>query len=207
MDWTDEAIQRLRELWAQGLSASQIGVELGCNKNQVLGKVHRLHLSMRQNPVGKGQPPRWTDEETQFLRDHPAWSDVKIGVALGKDTKTVNSQRRRLGIGRVVEKTLPPLLSLMVTPPPKVKSVTFNAPRVSKEKAPMAVARAASVVVPFHATNMALRQYPPQRECLFPVGEPSEPGFRFCCERVTTPGPYCEEHRAVCFMPVRVRAA
>ena len=47
MSWTVEDEQQLRRLWADGLSASAIGAELGKPRNAVLGKVHRLHLSPR----------------------------------------------------------------------------------------------------------------------------------------------------------------
>ena len=48
MSWTDERIERLKKLWGEGLSASQIAAELGgVTRNAVIGKVHRLHLSGR----------------------------------------------------------------------------------------------------------------------------------------------------------------
>ena len=48
MSWTDERIDRLKKLWSEGLSASQIAAELGgVTRNAVIGKVHRLHLSGR----------------------------------------------------------------------------------------------------------------------------------------------------------------
>lgn len=53
--WTDERVERLRKLWAEGNSASQIAAELGngITRNAVVGKVHRLGLSGRV----KGQHP------------------------------------------------------------------------------------------------------------------------------------------------------
>ncbi len=48
MTWTDERIEILKKLWADGLSASQIATELGgVTRNAVIGKVHRLGLSGR----------------------------------------------------------------------------------------------------------------------------------------------------------------
>lgn len=48
MSWTDERIERLKKLWGDGLSASQIAAELGgVTRNAVIGKVHRLQLSGR----------------------------------------------------------------------------------------------------------------------------------------------------------------
>ncbi|MEO3386350.1 GcrA family cell cycle regulator [Mesorhizobium sp. CAU 1741] len=48
MNWTDERVELLRKLWAEGLSASQIATQLGgVSRNAVIGKVHRLKLSAR----------------------------------------------------------------------------------------------------------------------------------------------------------------
>lgn len=48
MSWTDERVELLKKLWAEGLSASQIAGELGgVTRNAVIGKVHRLGLSGR----------------------------------------------------------------------------------------------------------------------------------------------------------------
>lgn len=48
MNWTDERVDLLKNLWAEGLSASQIAAQLGgVSRNAVIGKVHRLKLSSR----------------------------------------------------------------------------------------------------------------------------------------------------------------
>lgn len=51
--WTNERVELLKKLWAQGLSASQIAAQLGggITRNAVIGKVHRLKLSGRAKPV------------------------------------------------------------------------------------------------------------------------------------------------------------
>ena len=53
MMWTDERVELLKKLWADGLSASQIAAELGgITRNAVIGKVHRLGLSGRAETLG-----------------------------------------------------------------------------------------------------------------------------------------------------------
>ncbi|MGX9393932.1 GcrA family cell cycle regulator (plasmid) [Nitrobacteraceae bacterium UC4446_H13] len=57
--WTDERVERLKSLWTQGLSASQIAAELGgVTRNAVIGKVHRLGLSGRATTAAKPRAPR-----------------------------------------------------------------------------------------------------------------------------------------------------
>jgi len=52
MAWTDERIDKLKSLWGQGLTASQIAEELGgVSRNAVIGKAHRLGLESRPSPV------------------------------------------------------------------------------------------------------------------------------------------------------------
>lgn len=53
MNWTDERVERLKRLWAEGLSASQIAAQLGgVSRNAVIGKVHRLNLPGRAKAGG-----------------------------------------------------------------------------------------------------------------------------------------------------------
>ena len=55
--WTDERVERLKKLWADGLSASQIAGELGgITRNAVIGKVHRLGLSGRAKAPSSSVP-------------------------------------------------------------------------------------------------------------------------------------------------------
>jgi len=61
MEWTEEAIGRLRTLWAEGHSTAEIGRRLGVSKNAVVGKAHRLDLPARPSPIrrdGTGAPRR-----------------------------------------------------------------------------------------------------------------------------------------------------
>src|SRR5258708_21964674 len=57
MTWTDERVETLKKLWAEGLSASQIAAALGgVTRNAVIGKVHRLGLSGRVKSPSSGAP-------------------------------------------------------------------------------------------------------------------------------------------------------
>jgi GcrA cell cycle regulator len=59
MPWTEERVETLKRLWAEGLSASQIAGKLGMGvtRNAVIGKVHRLNLAGRVN-TPRTQTPR-----------------------------------------------------------------------------------------------------------------------------------------------------
>jgi GcrA cell cycle regulator len=70
MSWTDERVELLKKLWADGLSASQIAAEIGAvTRNAVIGKVHRLGLSGRaKSPSSAAARPRKPRSATQMLR-------------------------------------------------------------------------------------------------------------------------------------------
>src|SRR5512133_2365109 len=55
MSWTEERIERLKKMWHDGATASQIADELGgVSRNAVIGKAHRLGLEQRPSPVKPG---------------------------------------------------------------------------------------------------------------------------------------------------------
>ena len=48
MSWTEEKVNKLKELWGKGQTASQIaGIIGGVSRNAVIGKAHRLNLSSK----------------------------------------------------------------------------------------------------------------------------------------------------------------
>jgi GcrA cell cycle regulator len=52
MGWTDERVELLKKLWADGLSASQIAARLGgVTRNAVIGKVHRPAMWLSRAPA------------------------------------------------------------------------------------------------------------------------------------------------------------
>ena len=48
MSWNDEKVEKLKELWGKGSTASQIAQIIGgISRNAVIGKAHRLNLSSK----------------------------------------------------------------------------------------------------------------------------------------------------------------
>jgi hypothetical protein len=52
--WDEAAIERLRVLWFGGFSASECGMQMGCSRNSIIGKIRRLgwhHYLRQQRPA------------------------------------------------------------------------------------------------------------------------------------------------------------
>ena len=69
MSWTEEKVNKLKELWGKGNTASQIAEIIGgISRNAVIGKAHRLNLSakIKKRGMSLGQNiPRNNDKNVQ----------------------------------------------------------------------------------------------------------------------------------------------
>ena len=70
MRWTDEKVEKLKELWTKGHTASQIAAALGdTTRNAVIGKAHRLNLEARAPSKHSGAS---VSRENKQIRRGPA---------------------------------------------------------------------------------------------------------------------------------------
>ena len=103
MGWTEERIEQLKNLWNEGLSASQIARVLGdVTRNAVIGKVHRLGLAGRAGPVraerprtGRRSPMHISAPQPEIVEEEPiVLEDGKFATVL-----TINDRMCRWPIG------------------------------------------------------------------------------------------------------------
>ncbi len=80
MEWTDETIARLKELWAEGLSTAEIGRRLSITKNAVVGKAHRLSLPPRPSPIRRSDKSKAAPPESAVKAAPVAAAPVKDKV-------------------------------------------------------------------------------------------------------------------------------
>ncbi len=56
--WTDERVEQLKQLWGGGMTAAQIAERIGgTSRNAVIGKAHRLGLSVSKAPKPRTAAP------------------------------------------------------------------------------------------------------------------------------------------------------
>ena len=76
MRWNEEKVQKLKELWGKGNTASQIAEIIGgISRNAVIGKAHRLNLSAKikhrtskinhKNYINKSEKKYWPRKKKQ----------------------------------------------------------------------------------------------------------------------------------------------
>lgn len=70
--WTDQAVIILRERLAVGDPASKIGAALGCSRNAIIGKAHRLNISMRNGKPANGAAVKSRTADLKDRRDRRA---------------------------------------------------------------------------------------------------------------------------------------
>jgi GcrA cell cycle regulator len=191
MSWTDERVETLKRMWAEGASASQIAKELGqVTRNAVIGKVHRLGLSNRVAPNGEPEgeepvaeasvhvaEPVSVAEESEVVEEHAPAPDDEAEE--DEDEAPVPFRRTIIPAGQ----PLPPQPS---------------ANEISPE------AQAAALAVEQTAKRLSLMELT-ERTCKWPVGDPATPNFWFCGLPVQQGKPYCEAHVGVAFQPMSAR--
>jgi GcrA cell cycle regulator len=190
MSWTDERIDRLKTMWENGLTASQIAEDLGgVSRNAVIGKAHRLGLKSRPSPVKANEP----DAKS---------AAPKPKVKLAEKPAAPRAVTPPPPVDRPV--TAAPSPSLPPAQPrqdmPKVVSIGpggFMRQGPGDQQAPIPPAPPRRLVPakpsPEIADKTSLLDLN-ERVCRWPMGHPGEPDFHFCGEAVNPGFPYCVEH-------------
>lgn len=218
MSWTDERVEMLKTMWAEGMSASQIAKELGSvTRNAVIGKVHRLGLASRNTDGSPAAPA----SETAAPADAKA---PKAAASAGAPSEAAHDAAE--AAASVVEET-------------PVEAPKAPAPEAQVEKPAPATQSAAPAAIPFNGRRPVVpagQPLPPQpsaneispealanvrevektakklslmelteRTCKWPIGDPATDDFWFCGLPSQQGKPYCEAHVSVAFQPMQSR--
>lgn len=193
MSWTDERIDRLKTMWKNGLTASQIAEELGgVSRNAVIGKAHRLGLKSRPSPVKAG------DADSKAASAKPKAKPVEK-PATPRAAPVERTERPE----RVVV-SAPPIQTSIPSAPrsdlPKIVSIGpggFMRQGPGDQQAPIPPAPPRRLVPakpsPEIADKTSLLDLN-EKVCRWPMGHPGEPDFHFCGVSVNPGFPYCVEH-------------
>jgi GcrA cell cycle regulator len=195
MSWTDERIERLKNMWAKGATASQIADELGgVSRNAVIGKAHRLGLEQRPSPVKPG-------EEKEVKKAAPAVAAPKPAAPKPESPKPAPAapaaaapsspqaapatpqrgpeiQYRSIGPGGFIRQGPGDQQPPIPPAPPRRLVPAKPSPEVADK-----------------TSLLELND----RVCKWPMGHPGEPDFHFCGEPANPGFPYCVNHCGVAY--------
>jgi len=196
MSWTEERIERLKKMWHEGATASQIADELGgVSRNAVIGKAHRLGLEQRPSPVKPGEEK----EVKKPVAAAPAPAaraakpePVKAAAAPGSTAAPAATphpaaphrptahemQYRSIGPGGFVRQGPGDQQAPIPPAPPRRLVPAKPSPEVADK-----------------TSLLDLND----RICKWPIGHPGEPDFHFCGEQANPGFPYCVAHCGVAY--------
>ncbi|MHA6325386.1 GcrA family cell cycle regulator [Roseivivax sp. CAU 1753] len=184
MSWTDERVETLKKMWADGQSASQIAKELGgVTRNAVIGKVHRLGLSNRA-----GSDAGDAASKAEAAKPKPEPKAAKPAPE-PKPEKPVLETKSATPVAAARPKIIP--AGQPLPPQPSANEIS-----------PEALAKVNAVEK--KAKKISLMELT-ERTCKWPVGDPATVDFWFCGLPVQQGKPYCEAHVGVAFQPMSSR--
>jgi len=195
MSWTEERIERLRAMWTEGATASQIADELGgVSRNAVIGKAHRLGLEARPSPVKPGDekekpaaaaspapkpaPAERPAPRAPVAAATPEQAAPAQPAARSPQRPTSEMQYRSIGPGGFIRQGPGDQQAPIPPAPPRRLVPAKPSPEVADK-----------------TSLLDLND----RICKWPMGHPGEPDFHFCGQASNPGFPYCVEHCGVAY--------
>jgi GcrA cell cycle regulator len=178
VNWTDERVERLKKLWAEGLSASQIAAQLGgVSRNAVIGKVHRLSLPGRAKAGGSAA--------SRTPKRAPVTGHTGLtGNAGGQSRQQTTYAPRQPTMTRTVSRPA---------------GATMLKEEVEIDALEMFETNSNNVVVPIFRRVPLIRLT--ERTCKWPIGDPLKEDFCFCGNDSPDNSPYCGFHQKLAYQP------
>jgi GcrA cell cycle regulator len=195
MSWTDDRVELLKKMWGEGQSASQIAKELGgVTRNAVIGKVHRLGLSNRNQgttakPVSKDKAAPAAKPAEATTPDTPPKATPAPEPAIAAAPEPSTEPERPVNVTHIRKAIVP--AGQPLPPQPSANEIS-----------PEALAKVSEVEK--SAKRLTLMELT-ERTCKWPIGDPATPDFWFCGLPAQQGKPYCDAHVSVAFQPMSSR--
>ena len=199
MSWTDERIDRLKALWSNGMTASQIADDLGgVSRNAVIGKAHRLGLQSRPSPVKPNEP-------TPAQAAEPAAPPPVEEIAAPPPEPEPEPVAEPEPQAPVAAEAAPQAPPLPQPPQPRIVSVGpggFLRQGPGDQQSPIPPAPPRRLVPAKPSAEVADKTSLldlNEKICKWPIGHPGEPDFHFCGTPANPGFPYCVQHCGVAY--------
>lgn len=186
MNWTDERVEQLRKLWADGLSASQIAAQMGgVTRNAVIGKVHRLKLSSRGKSTSS--QPRVKKSAHAPILQSTRTSTRAGSIGTGANGASAIGTSRIGGGGAAHAMGATALKTEYQTNAVSAQVIAFAPPLVAPESKRLMLVELS------------------ENTCKWPIGDPMSAEFNFCGNDAGSSGPYCQFHAKLAYQPASDR--
>ncbi len=186
MAWTDEMVEELKRLWAEGITTGEIGRRLNISKNSIVGKVHRLGLSGRPSPIKKKGEEAPAKKET-------AKSPVKAKPAPKAESKPAAAKPAPKPAPKAEIKPTP-----KPEPTPVIKPEIIAVPEGEEDD--IKLAKTLNIETPKLQKEFLSLTDLDNHTCRWPLGDPKDDNFHFCGKKVRIGQTYCEEHAALAYV-------
>lgn len=200
MSWSDERIERLKELWLKGMTASQIADELGgVSRNAVIGKAHRLGLQSRPSPVKPNEP------EAAKQKSRAASPAAGDAGTKSQSPAAARAEARSEPKPAPAASSASPPAAAPQPPQPQIRSVGpggFLRQGPGDQQPPIPPAPPRRLVPAKPSAEVADKTSLldlNEKICKWPIGHPGEPDFHFCGKAANPGFPYCVEHCGVAY--------
>ncbi|MBU3031404.1 GcrA family cell cycle regulator [Paracoccus marinaquae] len=191
MSWTDERVETLKRMWGEGQSASAIAKELGgVTRNAVIGKVHRLGLSNR-NDEAEAAPAAADPAVEKKIEKKPSPEARPEPAAARPEPAAAQPQP-------AAQPSFTPATRRPIVPAGQPLPPQPSANEISPE------ALASVREIEKKARRLTLMELT-ERTCKWPIGDPATEKFWFCGLPSQPGKPYCEAHVGVAFQPMSSR--
>jgi len=196
MSWTEERIERLKKMWQDGSTASQIADELGgVSRNAVIGKAHRLGLEARPSPVKPGEEKEHRAPAAAAApapkpapAERPAPKAAAPAAESPAPAQPAHASPRRASAHDMQYRSIGPGGFIRQGPGEQQAPIPPAPPRRLVPAKPS----------PEVADKTSLLELN-DRICKWPMGHPGEPDFHFCGAPSNPGFPYCVEHCGVAY--------
>jgi GcrA cell cycle regulator len=198
MSWTEERIERLKTMWTEGATASQIADDLGgVSRNAVIGKAHRLGLEARPSPVKPGEEKEHRAPAAAAPAPKPAPAErpaPRAAAAIPATSEQAAAPAERPA--RTPQRSAQEMQYRSIGPGGFIRQGPGD------QQAPIPPAPPRRLVPakpsPEVADKTSLLDLN-DRICKWPMGHPGEPDFHFCGESSNPGFPYCVAHCGVAY--------
>jgi GcrA cell cycle regulator len=197
MAWTEERIERLKTMWHEGATASEIADKLGgVSRNAVIGKAHRLGLEARPSPVKPGEENAAAPAPAKAKKAEAAPAPKAAPPAEKPPEQPApraaapqpQPQRSRPAGDNVQYRSVGPGGFIRQGPGDQQAPIPPAPPRRLVPAKPS----------PEVADKTGLLDLN-DRICKWPMGHPGEPDFHFCGSPANPGYPYCVAHCGVAY--------